>query len=79
MEKDITIRMATTEDAKEILDIYTPYITDTAITFEYDVPSVEEFQERIKNTLNRYPYIVAIENNRIIGYSYVSPFNKRNT
>jgi L-amino acid N-acyltransferase YncA len=77
MNSDSVIRMATTEDAKEILDIYSPYITDTAITFEYDVPSVKEFQERIKNTLKKYPYIVAIENNSIIGYSYVSPFNKR--
>lgn len=34
---NITIRMATKADAKEILDIYVPYVNNTAISFEYDV------------------------------------------
>ncbi len=48
---NITIRMATKADAKEILDIYVPYVNNTAISFEYDVPSVEEFTDRIINNL----------------------------
>ena len=77
MNKNVTIRMATNADAKEILEIYTPYVKDTAISFEYDVPSVDEFAERINNTLKRYPYIVAIDNNQIIGYAYASSFKAR--
>lgn len=77
METDIMIRMATKEDAKEILEIYAPYVTDTAITFEYEVTSVEEFAERINHILKKYPYIVAIENNHIIGYAYASAFKER--
>lgn len=77
MKTDIIIRMATREDAKEILNIYAPYVIDTAITFEYDVPSVEEFVERINHILKKYPYIVALENNHIIGYAYASAFNER--
>jgi phosphinothricin acetyltransferase len=69
--------MATKEDAKEILEVYAPYVKDTAITFEYDVPTVEEFGDRITNTLKKYPYIVAIDSNQIIGYAYVSPFKGR--
>ena len=42
------IRKVTVDDAKELLDIYAPYVEQTAITFEYDVPSVSEFVERIK-------------------------------
>lgn len=77
MNTSVTIRMATKEDAKEILEIYAPYVKDTAITFEYDVPTVEEFGDRINNTLKKYPYIVAIDSNQIIGYAYVSSFKGR--
>ena len=41
------IRTVTEKDAHELLEIYRPYVENTAITFEYDVPSVEEFSDRI--------------------------------
>ncbi|KPU44282.1 phosphinothricin N-acetyltransferase [Oxobacter pfennigii] len=77
MDENILIRMASSKDAKEILDIYAPYIRDTAITFEYDVPTVDEFAQRIKDTLKMYPYIVAIKDGNIAGYAYASEFKKR--
>jgi len=77
MKTEITIRMASKADAEEILEIYAPYVKETAISFEYDVPSVEEFRERISNILKKYPYIVAVENNKIIGYAYASSFKDR--
>lgn len=79
MEKkdNIKIRIAKLEDAKKLLDIYTPYIEETAITFEYSVPSIEEFKNRISHTLNKYPYLVAERNNKILGYAYASPFKER--
>ena len=77
MSEKVLIRMASKSDAEEILKIYVPYITDTAITFEYEVPSVAEFANRIENTLKRYPYIVALEKERIIGYAYASAFKER--
>ena len=52
------IRIAREEDAARLLEIYRPYVTDTAITFEYEVPSAEEFRERIRSTLEKYPYFV---------------------
>lgn len=52
------IRLATPADATELVAIYKPYVENTAITFEYDVPSVEEFEGRIRKTLLRYPYLV---------------------
>ncbi len=73
----MNIRMATVEDAPALLDIYRPYVTETAISFEYEVPSVEEFRTRIINTLSRYPYIVAEENGQLTGYAYASPFKQR--
>lgn len=76
MEK-IEIRIASIEDAEAILDIYAYYVKHTAITFEYEVPSLKEFKQRIQNTLNRYPYLIAIINHKIVGYAYVSPFKER--
>lgn len=73
----ITIRTATEADAEELLEIYKPYILNTAITFEYDVPSAEEFRERIRSTLLKYPYLVAEENGEIIGYAYAGAFKER--
>lgn len=71
---NMIIRTASTDDAAELVDIYRPYVTDTAITFEYEVPSAEEFAERIRRTLERYPYIVASENGNILGYAYTSAY-----
>lgn len=64
------IQNVTIEDAEELLDIYAPYVKYTAITFEYDVPSVEEFRQRIVNISDRYPYIKAVDNGQIVGYAY---------
>ena len=71
---DVIIRIASVADAPEIREIYAPYVEKTAITFEYKVPSIEEFKGRIRTTLQKYPYIVAEENEEIVGYAYAGPF-----
>lgn len=48
---DLLIRFAKMEDAEELLALYTPYVTDTVITFEYEVPSLEEFKDRMRQTM----------------------------
>ena len=58
MADEIKIRAATPEDAPALLKIYAPYVKNTSITYEYDVPSEEEFRRRIESTLRRYPYLV---------------------
>ena len=75
--KDVIIRMANVSDAEQLLNIYAPYVKDTAITFEYEVPTVEEFADRIENTLKKYPYLAAQKEDEILGYAYVSPFKER--
>lgn len=69
-----TVRDAALEDAERILEIYDYYVKNTAITFEYDTPSLEEFQERMKKTTQRYPYIVILKDGRIEGYAYAGSF-----
>lgn len=76
-QHSINIRTATAADAQALLDIYAPYVEHTAITFEYEVPSVEEFSSRITHTLQKYPYLIAEENGQILGYAYASPFHDR--
>ena len=73
----MAIRMAKAEDAVEILKIYKDYIQNSTITFEYTVPSVEEFAERIKEILEKYPYLVFEENGKIGGYAYAHQFMVR--
>lgn len=77
MEAALNIRMATEADAQDILKIYAPYVINTAISFEYEVPSVKEFAGRINRTLKKYPYLTVVENGQIIGYAYAGAFKSR--
>ena len=76
---NIEIRIASENDAEELLKIYAPYVENTAISFEYEVPSVEEFKRRIATTLKKYPYLVAVDksDNSILGYCYLGAFKSR--
>ena len=71
------LRSAKISDAEALLAIYKPYITDTAVTFEYDVPTVEEFRQRIVDVQQHYPWLVAKEDGRIVGYAYANTFKAR--
>lgn len=72
-----TIRIAAPNDAEALLEIYAPYVRNTAITFEYDVPSVDEFRQRICRTLEKYPYLIAEQDGAPVGYAYAGAFNER--
>lgn len=84
---EIVIREALPEDAEELLSIYTPYVLKTAITFEIEVPSVDEFRQRIVSTQKKFPYLVAERRQlstddgesktEIVGYAYVGTFKDR--
>lgn len=73
----LSIRSATPDDAPSLAAIYAPYVQNTAITFEYEAPSVEEFRRRIEHVLNKYPYLVAESDGIIIGYAYAEAFRER--
>ena len=71
------IRTAKIDDAERLREIYAYYIENTAISFEYDVPSLEEFRNRISDTMKRYPYLVLEENDTVMGYAYAGSFHSR--
>lgn len=71
-------RLATLDDAPALLSIYAPYVEKTAISFEYDVPSLDEFRRRIADISRKYPYLVAEdENGQLLGYAYTHTFIAR--
>ncbi len=73
----LIIRDAKETDAKAIQAIYAPYVEQTAVTFEYSVPSEEEFRKRIETVKQKYPWIVAEADGKIVGYAYASAFKER--
>lgn len=73
----IEIRDAVLDDAPCILEIYDYYVKHTAITFEYETPTLEAFRERMRRTMQRYPYLVILQDDVIQGYAYAGPFVER--
>ena len=71
---NISIRTATVDDADALLNIYAYYVEHTVISFEYDVPTIEEFSGRIAKTLKKFPYLVVEKDGEIMGYAYAGPF-----
>lgn len=71
------IQFVEKDDYQQILHIYQPYIEKTAITFEYDVPSIEEFSKRIDDIKKDLPYLVVKDENKVLGYAYASHYRGR--
>lgn len=73
----MAVRFATRQDIPKILAIYTPYVLETAVTFEYVPPTLTEFTARFDTVTARFPWLVWEENGRVLGYAYGSlPFTR---
>ncbi len=70
----VAVRDATLQDAARLLEIYDYYVKNTAITFEYETPSLEDFRGRMERVMARYPYLVVVRDGRIEGYAYAGAF-----
>ena len=75
--KNVIVRFVDISDAKELVEIYAPYVTETPISCECEVPSVQEFQDRIQKISKTFPYIVCEVDGEIVGYSYASLHKER--
>ena len=76
-ENSLFIRDARITDAERLLEIYAHYVLNTAVSFEYTVPSLSEFAERIRKTKEKYPYLVCENGHTVIGYAYAGPYIPR--
>ena len=73
----MSIRNAAREDIPSILAIYGPYVTDTAFSFEYTVPTLQAFTQRFQRITAQFPWLVWEEGGRILGYAYATaPFER---
>ncbi len=70
----VTVRDAVPADAARILEIYAYYVEHTAISFEYEVPTLAEFEKRMERTMQKYPYLVVEQDGVIQGYAYAGAF-----
>ena len=73
----MSIRMATQQDIPRILEIYGPYVENTVCSFEYTVPTLQEFTQRFLTITAQFPWLVWEENGIVLGYAYASrPFSR---
>jgi L-amino acid N-acyltransferase YncA len=73
----LTVRDADSADAPACAEIYRPYVTDTAITFETEPPTVAEMAGRIRRAAHSHAWLVAVLDQRVVGYAYGGPFASR--
>lgn len=72
-----SIRLATPPDAAQCAAIYAPHVRDSAVSFEYDVPTAEDIDARIRLTLERLPWLVCASGDEVLGYAYAAPHQER--
>jgi phosphinothricin acetyltransferase len=77
MKNNYKIRLITTADAEAARNIYAPYVLHTAVSFEYLVPTVEEFTYKIEKITAQYPWLVCEVDGEIAGYAYGSTHRDR--
>ena len=68
MTDRLTVRAVQISDAERLAEIYSYYVNDTAVSFEYETPSTDEFAKRIEHTTEKYPYLVCEKDNLAVGY-----------
>ena len=73
----MNIRVATLEDAEAIAEIYAPSVRDTAISFEETPPRGPEMARRIAATLPTHPWLVALDQDQVLGYAYATQHRSR--
>ncbi|QKY21395.1 N-acetyltransferase family protein [Halolamina sp. CBA1230] len=73
----VTVRAAAPADATAIRDIYAPLVEETHVSFETEPPSVESMRSRLRETLERFPWLVCEYEDEVVGYAYAGPHNDR--
>src|SRR5262245_17948926 len=79
----VSLRLATPDDAAACVALYAPYVRETSITFEYEVPTVADFRQRIETVLKLAPWLLAVDTRdgggaeRVLGYAYGGTWRTR--
>jgi len=73
----VLIREAREADARALRDLYAPFVEHTAVTFETEVPSVEDFAARVAKAQSSWSWLVAETPQGIAGYAYGTRWRDR--
>jgi L-amino acid N-acyltransferase YncA len=71
------LRLAHADDAESLAAIYGPYVRDTAISFEVEPPTADEFRARLRTVLAHAPWLVCERDGAVVGYAYATRFHAR--
>lgn len=71
------IRVANAGDAPAVLNIYAPFIVESAVSFEAEVPSIPAFQKRMEQYLEEYPFLVLESDGKVSAFAYASKHRER--
>jgi phosphinothricin acetyltransferase len=71
------LRAATSDDAAAIANIYAPFVTGSAVSFETEPPDEAAMRDRIEAGGDLYPWLAAEEGGTILGYAYAARFRDR--
>ena len=77
MDEMLTIRLANTDDAEALSEIYGYYVRNTAVTFEVEPPSADEIARRLADYARKYPYLVIEDEDEIVGFAFAHAFRER--
>ncbi len=75
--RDWTIRSGRPSDAAACQRVYAPYVLQTGVTFETEVPSLEVMARRIQDSLASHDWLVLDDGAAVRGYAYASQFGTR--
>ena len=71
------MRLATAADAAGVLAIYAPIVRDTAISFEWEPPTLDEMEQRITRNIELLPWLICEAGGEVLGYAYAAPHRVR--
>ena len=71
------IRIAREDDSVQLTAIYGWYVKNTAVSFEYEAPTAQEFAGRIREIMQTHPFLVYEEDGQLLGYAYAHPLIRR--
>src|ERR1700761_3243835 len=72
-----TVRAASPEDAGACVAIYRPYVEDTVISWEIEVPTEEEMAARIASAQEAHEWLVLERDERVVGFAYAHALIRR--
>lgn len=73
----ISLRVARKEDAEGILAIYSPFVKNTTVSFEYEVSDVSDYATKVEELLINFPWLIVEADGVIVGYAYASKHRDR--